>query len=89
VKIRYTIDDSWYVAKGKNYRDYGYGQYYELSKKIFNSGFYYGPTFSWGDEYLHQCANGGETGSLTMWLEVDTNHHIEKVTQDIASFYAS
>lgn len=89
VKIRYTIDDRWYIVKGKNYRDYGYGQYQKLSEKILNSVYYHGPTFSWGDEYIYQCANGGKTGHLTMWVGVDTNHHINKVTQDIASFYAS
>ncbi|MBW8002658.1 MAG: hypothetical protein FVQ80_11655 [Planctomycetes bacterium] len=89
VKIRYTVDDKWYLVKGKNYRDYGYGQYHELSKQILNSGYYYGPTFSWGDKYIQQCANGGSTGHLTMWVGVDTNHHIEKVIQDIASFYDS
>ena len=89
VKIRYAIDDSWYIAKGKNYRDFGYGQYHELSKKILNSDYYYGQTFSWGDKYIQQCANGGKTGNLTMWVTVDTNHHIEKVICDIANFYAS
>ena len=89
VKIRYTIDDSWYIAKGKNYRDFGYGQYHELSKKILDSDYYYGQTFSWGDKYIQQCANGGKTGNLTMWLEVDTNHHIEKVIRDVASYYDS
>jgi len=89
VKIRYTIDDRWYIVKGKNYRDYGYGQYQKLSERILNSAYYNGPTFSWGDEYIQHCANGGKTGNLTMWVGVDTNHHIVKVTQDIASFYAS
>ncbi len=89
VKIRYTIDDRWYIVKGKNYRDYGYGQYQKLSERILNSAYYNGPTFSWGDEYIQHCVNGGKTGNLTMWVGVDTNHHIVKVTQDIASFYAS
>ena len=89
VRIRYAVDDRWYIAKGRNYKVYGYGQYHELSKQILNSDYYYGPSFSWGDEYIQQCANGGKTGNLTMWVQVDTNHHIEKVTRDIASFYAS
>jgi len=89
VKIRYTIDDRWYIVKGKNYRDYGYGQYHKLSEKILTSNYYYGPTFSWGDDYIQKCANGGKTGNLTMWVCVDTNHHIKKMTHDIASFYGS
>ena len=86
--IRYTIDNNWYIAKGKNVRDYGREQYRELSKKIVNSSYYCGEAFSWGDNFIRQCAHGGNTSSLTMWRQVGTNHHIEKVTQDIASFYA-
>jgi len=87
--IRYTIDDSWYIVKGENVREHKYEQYRELSKKVLISRYYCGSTFSWGDEYIQQCANGGKTGNLTMWRQVGTNHHIEKVTRDIASFYAS
>jgi hypothetical protein len=90
--IRYTIDDHWYIVKGYNIRDekYGkYGQYQKLSKIVIDSRYYYNSSFSWGDEYIQKCANGGKTGNLMMWRQVGTNHHIEKVTQDIASFYDS
>ncbi len=92
-KIRYTIDNGWYVVKGRNVRDERFGkfeQYRELCRIITRSPHYCGSNFSWGDQYIKDCADGsGKTGSLTMWVEVDTNHHIEKVTQDIASLYAS
>ena len=88
--IRYTVDNHWYIVKGKNVRDYGFEQYHELSKKVFASRYYCGSTFSWGDDYIQECANRhGKTGSLMTWRQVGTNHHIEKVTRDIASFYAS
>jgi hypothetical protein len=100
--IRYTIDDSWYIVKGKKVKKdkkdegekvkdkkYGFEQYRDLSKSIINSKYYFGPTFSWGDGYIQRCANGGKTGNLSTWRQVGTNHHIVKVTQDIASFYAS
>lgn len=91
--IRYTIDDSWYIIKGNNVRDEKYGkfkQYRGLSKQLVDSRYYCGSDFSWGDEYIGKCADGtGKTGHLPMWRQVGTNHHIEKVTQDIASFYAS
>ncbi len=91
-KIRYTTNNNWYVVKGHNIRDKRFGknrQYCNLSKRIIESRYYYGSEFSWGDEYIQKCANGGKLGSLTTWVTVDTNHHIEKVAQDIASFYAS
>ena len=88
--IRYTIDDGWYIVKGDNVRDYGYGQYHELSQKVLASRYYYRPAFSWGDGYIQTCANkNAKTGNLSTWRQVGTNHHIVKVTQDIASFYAS
>jgi len=91
-KIRYTTDHSYYIVKGHNIRDDRFGknkQYLKLSKKVMESQHYCGSEFSWGDEYVQVCANGGKLGSLTTWVTVDTNHHIEKVIQDIASFYAS
>jgi len=91
--IRYTIDDHWYIVKGDNVRDEKYGkfkQYRKLSRIVLDSRYYCDSTFSWGDNYIQECADGtGKTGHLPMWRQVGTNHHIEKVTQDIASFYAS
>lgn len=101
--IRYTIDNSWFIVKGnklkKNKKDketsvkdkkYGFGQYRDLSKRIINSKYYFRPTFSWGDEYIQKCATGKSgTGNLSTWRRVGTSHHIVKVMQDIASFYAS
>jgi hypothetical protein len=86
--IRYTIDDAWYVIKGKNVRDYKFEQYRELSRRVVNSRHYCGSTFSWGDDYILRCADGtGKTGNLSTWRQVGTNHHIEKVIRDIASIY--
>ena len=91
--IRYAIDDGWYIVKGHFVRDEKYGkyeQYRQLSRIVLNSGYYCDSTFSWGDDYILKCANGtGKTGSPTTWRQVGTNHHIMKVIQDIASFYAS
>jgi len=91
--IRYTIDDGWYIVKGENVKDKKFGkfkQYHKLSKQVLDSPYYCGPTFSWGDNYIQECARGtGKTGNLSTWRQVGTNHHIVKVTRDIASFYAS
>jgi len=88
--IRYTIEDGWYIVKGDNVRDYGYKQYHKLSQIVLASGYYYGSALSWGDSYIQTCTNkSAKTGNLSTWRQVGTNHHIVKVTQDIASFYAS
>ncbi|NQV34584.1 MAG: hypothetical protein HQ515_17960 [Phycisphaeraceae bacterium] len=88
--IRYTIDDGWYIVKGKNVRDHGFEQYRSLSEKVLVSPHYCDSGYSWGDEYIMKCNNGsGKTGNLMVWRQVGTNHHVEKVIQDLASFYAS
>ena len=88
--IRYASEDSWYIAKGKNVRDYKFAQYRELSRSVVDSRHYCGPAFSWGDDYILKCADGsGKTGNLSMWRQVGTNHHIAMVVRDIASFYAA
>ena len=88
--IKFTIDDGWYIMKGRNVRDYGYEQFHELSKEVLASRHYRDSTFSWGKEYIRECANrSAKRGNLTKWVQVGTNHHIEKVVKDIANFYAS
>ena len=88
--IRYTIDDGWYIVKGKNVRDNGFEQYRSLSEMVLVSPHYCDSGYSWGDEYIMKCKNGsGKTGNLMVWRQVGTNHHVEKVIHDLASFYAS
>jgi len=88
--IKFTIDDGWYIVKGNNVKDYGYEQFHGLSEQVLAFHHYRDSTFSWGKEYIRKCANrSAKRGNLTKWVQVGTNHHIEKVTQDISSFYAS
>jgi hypothetical protein len=88
--IKFTIDEGWYIAKGNNVKDYGYQQFHGLSEHVLASRHYRDSTFSWGKEYIRKCANrSAKRGNLTKWVQVGTNHHIAKVTEDIASFYAS
>lgn len=87
--IRYTIDDGWLIAKGPNVRDYGYGQYVNHCNTIASSPEYLGPAFSEGDKYISDCSAGtAKTGNLSTWRWVGTNHHLEKVTDDVANFFA-
>lgn len=88
--IRYSIDDEWCIIKGKNTRDNGFSQYKELSKQLVASPYYCGKSFSYGDEYIKNCADGKiKPGHLPIWRQVGTNHHIQKVISDLASLYAS
>lgn len=87
-KIRYTIDDNWIILKGKNHRS-DPTQYFDFSKKLISSKYFCGKDFSYGDKYIVKCAAEKQRESLTRWREVDTNHHIEKLTYDISNYYAS
>lgn len=85
--IRYTIDNAWYVAKGRNVRDYGFGQYRNQCESIVKGQHYKGAAYSKADKFMEDCAlNGGSTGNLTTWRWVGTNHHITKIVHDLSNF---
>ena len=88
--VRYTTQDSWLIVKGINVRKNGFEQYRDLCRNVISSSHYLGEDFSSGDKYIADCGKGQEsTGNLTTWRWVGTNHHIEKVVDDIASFFES
>lgn len=89
--IRYTIDDMWCIVKGKNIRENGLEQYRDLSKMLISTQYYFGPQFSYGDEFIEKCAleKTKKAGNLTTWRKVGTNHHIKKIVLDVANFYVS
>jgi hypothetical protein len=83
--IRYTTPDDWLVIKGRNVRQYGFDQYFELCKTLVGRPEYSGREFSWGDRYIDECANGMTgPGNATTWRKVGTNHHITLVTRELA-----
>lgn len=84
--LRYTDDESFLVAKGRNTRDFGFDQIRQVARLIVESGRYAGPTFSWGDAWIQDCADGnGTTGNAMTWRKVGTSHHLAKVIYQIAS----
>lgn len=83
--IRYTTTDHWLVAKGRNVRQYGFDQYFDLCKKLVAHEDFLGRDFSWADKYISDCAEGTVgPGNATTWRKVGTNHHITLVTRDLA-----
>jgi len=84
--VRYTIDDAWLIAKGKNVRDYKFDQFRDLCRLVVASGRFENAAYSLGDKYIEDCASGsGSTGNLTTWRWVGTNHHLARVVRDISS----
>jgi T4 beta protein len=90
-KIRYTTENDWIIVKGhllnKGKR---FNQYRDLSRKVMNFPEYRGTGYSWGDNFLEKCSQGkGGTGNLTTWVEVDTNHHLTLVGEQISNLCGS
>ena len=84
--IRYTTPDSWLVIKGRNVRQYGFEQYFDLCRALVNRPEYNGADFSWGDAYIAKCAERvSGPGNATTWRKVGTNHHLTLVARQIAN----
>jgi T4 beta protein len=84
--IRYTTPIDWLVVKGRNVRQYGFDQYFDLCKTLLQRPEYMGKDFSWGDNYISECAAGKTgPGNATTWRKVGTNHHLTLAAQEAAN----
>ncbi len=90
-KVKYTIDDGWYITKGESLRKGSPIQYHQMCSELVKLQFYSGPTFSYGDQFIQKCSidKTVKTRSHTLWVQIGTNHHLAKVLSDIANFHAS
>jgi len=87
VKIRYTVNNAFFVVRGHSVKgEDGFAQSQKLSKKIVESIHYRGVGFSWGDAKIMQCSLGKLIGSPTNWISYDTNHHLKTVVGEIHEF---
>jgi T4 beta protein len=84
--IRYTTPENWLILKGRNVRQYGFEQYFDLCKQLVDRPEYSGRDFSWGDKYISDCADGTQgPGNATTWRKVGTNHHLTLVAKQLAN----
>lgn len=89
-KIRYTVEDEYFILRGHVIRKpLGGYQHCELAQRLIDSGYYLYPSFSWGDAEIQRCANGEIGGGSTTWIKIDTSHHITFVVAEIAEFERS
>lgn len=86
-KIRYTGDTETVILKGGSTRKgLGFSEFYDLAANLITQSEYDGSTFSWGDEQITQISQQTRgTGNLTTWISIETNHHITKVVNQLAS----
>ncbi len=87
--IRYTTDEHWVVARGRNIQQYGSSQYRDLSQRLTNMpDVFNGAEFSAGDRYMKDCADGTEGfGNPMTWRWVGTNHHLTFVVRQLAKTF--
>lgn len=95
--IRYTIDDEYLIVKGSAVKDVrrdnrivhtgrGYGQMVDLCQALIQMHEFSGPGFSWGDQYIQDCANGqASPGNPETWRRVGTNHHLTFVVNQLSN----
>ena len=89
-KIKYTISNNYFVARGHSRRQGNKGmQMWDLSNDVINSGYYRNPSFSWGDERIMNCSNEEFKGNPSNWVAIDTNHHIHTVLSEVFEFERS
>lgn len=88
VKIRYTIENSFFIARGHSVRkEHGYAQSQILSRIIVESP-HFMEGFSWGDDKIEACGRGELIGNSTNWIAFDTNHHVSTVVAEVREFTA-
>ncbi len=86
-KIRYTIDQEYFIARGQSNQLPPKGeQMWRLAQIIVNSVHYLGPQFSWGDKEIMRCSNKEFKGNAGQWIAIDTSHHLAHVVVEVAEF---
>lgn len=86
--LRYTLDTTWLLLKGRNVREHGYEQFQDLCRRLVDTDFFRGKDFSWGDNYIYEAANKlAGPGNASTWRKVGTSHHLALVKHQIASLF--
>lgn len=86
-KIRYTIDNEFFIVRGHVIKKpIGGFQHCDLARILVNSEHYLQPEFSWGDNEIMRCSKNVIGGGSTTWIKIDTSHHIGYVVTEIAEY---
>jgi hypothetical protein len=88
-KLVYTGENSWIVYKGGSFRD-NPGQMHDHCQKLVSTSDFRGASFSYGDNFIVQCAQHAVgPSSQSNWKGVSINHHISQALDDLAKFFSS
>lgn len=85
-QLRYTIRRDWFVARGAGVKKNGNDQIRVLADQVTSHPEFSGSGFSWGDDWISDCASGlCSPGSQGVWRKVTTNHHLTYVVNQLAN----
>lgn len=84
--IKYTVENNFIIFRGRGVRKYGFSQMRQICQNVISHQKYCGRNFSFGDEYIYNCANGTEsTGSSETWVRVNVNHHLAFIINQLTN----
>lgn len=88
--IKYTAGNETLIFRGIGVKNNGFSQMIQLCIDVTNHFKYYGRTFSYGDQYIYDCANQlCNTGNAESWVIVGVNHHLSVVSSDVSNLRVS
>ena len=88
-QLRYTIDGSWLVMKGRRQDRRGHSQFYDICNTIARlDDARFDPRLSWGDDYINSAALSVSTpvittGNASTWRSIATSHHLAWVVRSL------
>jgi hypothetical protein len=89
-QLRYTIARAWFIARGRGMRSGGTEQVRDLAEQVVAHQQFAGSDFSWGDEWISDCASRAcSAGNQMVWRKAATSHHITYVVRQLATLLAS
>jgi hypothetical protein len=90
--IKYTLENEWWIMKGKKQR---FEQYLANAALLVKDKKFSGENFSNGDKYISEKAKHyeayiknpaiGGTGSTETWLKAGINHHLSLVAHQVST----
>ncbi|TCP24899.1 T4 beta protein [Scopulibacillus darangshiensis] len=89
--IRYTTENEYLIFRGYSVNSFKHGKWGQmrgLCERVVSHPIYCGRDYSYGDDYIFNCANGLErTGNAETWRKVGTNHHLTLVVNELANLH--
>jgi hypothetical protein len=88
-KIKYTLDNSYYVQKGEKdrIRNVYTVSVFDMCDKIVKSKFFYGQNFSYGDNQIYtKSIDKRGPGGNKDWVTISTVHHIAVILKQISNY---